>query len=178
MQASHKNTAMVLFPLSKKRIIKKTIEWTFVWFLIFFAIFFIPSAYSYVLTSDMDNIFLSIISFTFFISVVFFLNYFYQSWSYSTYSYNLTGESIVIRKNPLSFKTKTVFYDQVVDVSIYQGVWDKKFNLYNICLIVENGKKKEKIKISGFKKEIAEKFLDFIIRSQSFRLRKTDNISI
>lgn len=130
------SNARTNFPLSPKKIIKKTISkaMTLPWIYLFMGIFFAPA---YPL---LRNIFgtSTIPMLIIFILILFLLNvlwtYIYEGWYFNTYFYELTESFIVIRKGVFSNQEITIPYDRIQDVYVDQDIIDRFFGLYDVHL--------------------------------------------
>ena len=103
------------FPLSPKKILKKTISGmifhTILIFLIYLLVFtsFITEAQK----SGLFPVALAEIAFAITLGIIVlttFVNYFYQRWYFATYFYDLTDDFIVIRKGPITPSEITIPY--------------------------------------------------------------------
>lgn len=174
MQKEKKNIAMILFPQNRKMIMKKTIARSLVWFNLILAVYLVPTVYlNIVYSAGKDDVILTMIGFIFFLLLVFILNYLYQRLYFKFFYFEISGRHIIIKRGPFELKETIIPFEKIIDVGMYQGFLDKPYKLYNISMMVDFGKK-EKIGISGFDKEVAQRLLDFIVKSINFRIKEVE----
>lgn len=120
-------------PLSRNKIIKKTIEGTIGWAFIIgivFLFFLLP-----ILGIFGAGSFISVlIAFILLLVVISALNYWYQTLYYKTYYYDIEADFITVRKG-VWFKNEIQFaYDRIQDVYVDQDVLDRILGLYDVHL--------------------------------------------
>lgn len=122
------------FPLSTKKVLKKTVAGTLVWAILLLIIWGVLAA---TLSSGVDTgswfgiATFGIFAFLFFILLVVYL---YQRWYYAVYFYDLTSDYIVIRKGPITPQEITIPYERIQDVYVDQDLLDRIFGLYDVHL--------------------------------------------
>ena len=122
------------FPLSTKKVLKKTIAGTLVWSILLLIIW---GLLAFALTSSTETgswfgiATLGIFGFLFFILLVVYL---YQRWYYAVYFYDLTSDYIVIKKGPITPQEITIPYERIQDVYVDQDLLDRIFGLYDVHL--------------------------------------------
>ena len=122
------------FPLSPKKIFKKTLASTLVWIILALILWGILAA---TLSSGTDTggwlaiSTVGIFGFLFFIILVTWL---YQRWYYAVYFYDLTSDYIVIKKGPITPQEITIPYERVQDVYVDQDLLDRMLGLYDVHL--------------------------------------------
>jgi len=137
------------FPLSKRKIWKKTVATTIGWAVALLAIYgflllygFLPSA-NLVYPSDSDYQLVQSVKLYFdtlaililgLICIIFILAYFYQSWYFAVYFYDLTDDLVIIRKGPISPLEITIPYERIQDVYVSQDILDRIFGIYDVHL--------------------------------------------
>lgn len=126
------------FPLSHKKIAKKTISNIIAIFIAIFLLFMYAFIFLTTILSNNEQAFtyLGIATIIFFglIFLIIILNYFYQCWYFANYFYDLTEDYIVIRKNPITPREITIPYERIQDVNIDQDILDRIFGLYDVHL--------------------------------------------
>lgn len=125
------------FPLSSKKIIKKTISGTLGYIILFLILCVIFVASGFNLYKDFgDRIFgwfviagVIVVGLLFLIIL---LTYFYQRWYFAVYFYDLTDNVVVIRKGPITPKEITIPYERIQDIYVDQDLLDRIFGLYDV----------------------------------------------
>lgn len=122
------------FPLSTKKVLKKTVTGTLIWSIILGIIYII--IFLALLSSKDAQGLLSLISIVFvtIIALIVLLTYLYQRWYYSVYFYDLTDDFIIIKKDPITPREITIPYARVQDVYVDQDLLDRIFGLYDVHL--------------------------------------------
>lgn len=122
-----------LYPLSKKKILKKTLVHTIVWIVTITiisstVIFFLMKASDgqYVVSTFLLSLFLII--------VVVLPTYLYQVWYFNVYFYDLTPDFIVIKKGPITPREITIPYERIQDVYVDQDIFDRILGIYDVHL--------------------------------------------
>ena len=123
------------FPLSTKKVLKKTVTGTLVWVILLLIIYGVSAIFLISLAEAIGNYF-GIVTFgilgTLFLIVV--LTYLYQLWYYNVYFYDLTDDYIVIKKGPITPHEITIPYERIQDVYVDQDILDRIFGLYDVHL--------------------------------------------
>ncbi len=125
-------------------------------------------------SGERKDVILTMAGFISFLIVVSILNYLYQRWYYKYYYYEISGKHLIIKRGPFEFRETIIPFEKIMDVSMNQHFLDKPYKLHNVSLIVDFGRK-EKITISGFDKEVAQRLFDFIIKSIHFRIKEQES---
>ena len=119
------------FPLSPKKVIKKTITSSLTWLVLVFFLggFIIPI----IAIVDRGVLFFPAILINLvLLAIIIILTYLYQKWYFNTYFYDLTNDYIIIRKDPITPKEITIPYERVQDVYVDQDLFDRFFGLYDV----------------------------------------------
>lgn len=122
------------FPLSTKKVLKKTVAGTLVWSILLLIIW---GVLAFALSSSTETggwfgiATIGIFGLLFFILLVVYL---YQRWYYAVYFYDLTSDYIVIKKGPITPQEITIPYERVQDVYVDQDLLDRIFGLYDVHL--------------------------------------------
>jgi len=124
------------YPLSPKKIIKKTVTGSIGWMIIF--AIFATAIFSSLLTVlekfnlNFMNIFIWVIIIILSDILITILNYFYQRWYFAVYFYDLTEDHIIIKKGPIAPSEITIPYERIQDVYVDQDLFDRMFGLYDV----------------------------------------------
>ena len=166
------------FPLSKRKILKKTVARLLVW-IILAAVLFGLIVFS-ISPKDESNTgfwvasqviltgFLVLISSV----VMFFLIYLYQRWYYAVYFYDFTPDYIVIKKGPISPQEITIPYERIQDVYVDQDLLDRIFGLYDVHLSSATISSGMQAHIDGVKKSAADGLRSALLQTVSERISK------
>ena len=127
------------YPLSRKKILKKAIErtqldfiaWTLLSLLVH-AVLFYASVEGGGVRAPLQYFWQVELGIVFLCGALFIPRYFYQSWYFATYFYDLTDDHVVIRKGPITPREITVPYERIQDVYVDQDIWDRIFGLYDV----------------------------------------------
>ena len=120
------------FPLSPKKIFKKTFASTIVWAILLLIIWGVLAA---TLSSGTDTGGWLAISTVGIFGLLFFiilLTWLYQRWYYAVYFYDLTSDYIVIKKGPITPQEITIPYERVQDVYVDQDLLDRMLGIYDV----------------------------------------------
>lgn len=123
------------FPLSPKKVLKKTIAGALAWSLVLLISY---SIFAFVLTSakvSFSKYFnLSPINFMGIIIFIILITYLYEKWYFNVYFYDLTQDYIVIKKGPITPHEISIPYERVQDVYVDQDILDRILGLYDVHL--------------------------------------------
>ena len=151
------------FPLSNKKIIKKTLTSTVAWvfFLIVLWVFLMFTFSSVSQQFNQESLILSWSWITTFVILVLLiasvlLIYYYQCWYFATYFYELDPDYIVIRKGPITPREITVPYERFQDVYVDQDIWDRIFGLYDVHISSATISSGMEAHIDGVEKQAAD----------------------
>ncbi len=162
------------FPLSPKKIVKKTIANTIViaillllgWGILFFVLS----------SSDQEThhgwlgfATFGVFGFLFFLI---WLTYLYQRWYFSVYFYDLTGDFIQIKKGPITPREITIPYERVQDVYVDQDLLDRFFGLYDVHLSSATASSGMEAHIDGVEKQAADGLRAFLLQTVQQRISK------
>lgn len=166
------------FPLSKRKILKKTVGSLLGWIIIALVIFGIlvfsvgpkngsNTAFWFASQAILTGILVLISS-----VVIFFLIYFYQRWYYAVYFYDLTPDYIVIRKGPITPQEITIPYERIQDVYVDQDLLDRFFGLYDVHLSSATISSGMQAHIDGVQKPAADGLRAALLQTVSERISK------
>jgi membrane protein YdbS with pleckstrin-like domain len=162
------------FPLSKRKIIKKTLVNTIIW-VIFIGIPYVilaialASAAKFVATGI-----LTIVS-LFLLLIIIALVYFYQRWYFAVYFYDLTDDYIIIKKGPITPREITIPYERVQDVYVDQDIWDRLFRLYDVHLSSATVSSGMEAHIDGVEREAADGLRALLLETVSSKISRNKN---
>ncbi len=98
--------------------------------------------------------------------------YFYQRWYFATYFYDLTKDFITIRKGPITPREITIPYERIQDVYVDQDFWDRVFGLYDVHLSSATISSGTSAHIDGLGKAAAEGMRDALLKTLNERLHR------
>ena len=122
------------FPLSPKKIFKKTLASTLVWIILALILWGVLAA---TLSSGTDTggwLAISTVGIFGFLFFIILLTWLYQRWYWAVYFYDLTSDYIVIKKGPITPQEITIPYERVQDVYVDQDLLDRILGLYDVHL--------------------------------------------
>lgn len=136
------------FPLSTKKVIKKTLLGGSGWAglgLIFMVTFGALSS-SFGVVLFVLCLTLGIVA----------LVYLYELWYFNYYFYDLTNDYVTIRKNPITPKEINVPYERIQDVYVDQDLFDRIFGLYDVHISSATISSGFEAHIDGVEKQAAD----------------------
>jgi len=155
------------FPLSRKKIIKKTLS-GFVPMssggLIFLFVFLS------VAIRDINALTIILFLVLWFLMIV--LAYFYQSWYFAVYFYDLASDYIQIKKGPITPREITIPYERIQDVYVDQDLFDRMFGLYDVHLSSATISSGMEAHIDGLEKEAADGLRNVLLQTIQQRISK------
>lgn len=160
------------FPLSTKKVLKKTVTGTLVWTILLLIIW---GVIALALSSGSESIgylgiaTVGIFGLMFFIILVVYL---YQRWYYAVYFYDLTQDYIVIKKGPITPREITIPYERVQDVYVDQDLLDRIFGLYDVHLSSATISSGMEAHIDGVEKPAADGLRTMLLQTVSERISK------
>lgn len=124
------------FPLSERKIIKKTVTGTIAWIILLLIVWGIIALLN---TTSNTTEFVSLYTFASLsiwgiIIIAILLTYLYQRWYFATYFYDLTQDFIIIKKGPITPTEITIPYERVQDIYVDQDIFDRIFGIYDVHL--------------------------------------------
>lgn len=164
------------FPLSPKKIIKKTIGDSIALVIIFLVILgfsIIVMLGSPLAERGLSGIFgmaLFIISAIFFVTI--FLIYLYQRWYFTVYFYDLTNDFIQIKKGPITPREITIPYERIQDIYVDQDLLDRIFGLYDVHLSSATISSGMEAHIDGVEKQAADGLRAVLLETVKQRISK------
>lgn len=162
------------FPLSMKKVLKKTVASVLIYFLILiiiFSILVIP-----IITGENINsgnvLFKYISIFIILLFLVTLIIYFYQKWYYSVYFYDLNENYIIIKKGPITPLEITVPFERIQDVYVSQDLLDRFFGLYDVYISTATFTSGTIAHIDGVEKKGAEGLKNLILEKVKEKNKK------
>jgi putative membrane protein len=157
------------FPLSFKKVIKKTLVGTLIWIiLLFFVWIFIMSSL------NSKGIATTMIIFGLMIFIVL-ITYFYQKWYFNVYFYDLTSDFIIIKKGPITPREITIPYERVQDVYVDQDILDRIFGLYDVHLSSATISSGMEAHIDGVEKPAADGLRQMLLQTVQQKIGRKQN---
>lgn len=167
------------FPLSPKKVIKKTIATTIVWVILLLVIYGFAAFMFIALASAIGNYLgLVPIGTLGFLFVIVLLTYLYQQWYYNVYFYDLTPDYIIIRKGPITPREITIPYERIQDVYVDQDILDRMFGLYDVHLSSATVSSGMEAHIDGVEKQAADGLRALLLQTVSQRISKSKGQSV
>ncbi len=153
-----------LVPLSKRKLIKKTLAGVFQWILIIIALSFLWSMWSNFNLQDFTPIINSVFVLSFVltaiaITVLLAYNYLYDK----RYYYDIRMNEIIIRKGVIMKTELSVTYDKVEEVYIDQDLFDKVLGIYDVHLMTAAEHSQDFAHIDGLDENGAQKIKEMIL---------------
>jgi membrane protein YdbS with pleckstrin-like domain len=165
------------FPLSTKKIIKKTLVNSMA-LLVLLIIFLIASvaigAAEHGANTAMIGLGFIIVPI---ILVVIMLIYFYQKWYFAVYYYDLTDDLITIKKGPITPTEINIPYVRVQDVYVDQDLLDRFFGLYDVHLSSATVSSGMEAHIDGVEKTAADGLRNLLLSTVQQKISKNQNQS-
>lgn len=161
------------FPLSPKKIVKKTITSTIA--IIIILLFGLGMSAFAVGSIDQKMLgWLGAATIVIFglLFLVILLTYLYQRWYYAVYFYDLTPDYIVIKKGPITPREITIPYERVQDVYVDQDLLDRIFGLYDVHLSSATISSGMEAHIDGVEKPAADGLRAMLLQTVSERISK------
>lgn len=158
------------FPLSTKKVLKKTIAGTLAVAILLLIIYGIAAFFLISLIKN-SSIF-SLVTFGIFgfLLLVVVLTYLYQQWYYNVYFYDLTTDYIVIKKGPITPHEITIPYERIQDVYVDQDILDRVFGLYDVHLSSATISSGMAAHIDGLEKPAADGLRAVLLETVSRRI--------
>ena len=161
------------FPLSYKKIIKKTMASTIAITILLLVIW---GFLAFMLGSVGQDAIGWLGAATFgifgFLFVVILLTYLYQRWYFAVYFYDLTPDFIQIKKGPITPREITIPYERIQDVYVDQDLLDRIFGLYDVHLSSATVSSGMEAHIDGVEKQAADGLRGILLETVKQRISK------
>ncbi len=169
------------FPLSIKKVIKKTLANILVVTAILLVIWIIMIvAISTGSNSSAGAVGITTLGIFGLVFFIFLLTYLYQKWYFAVYFYDLTNDFIIIKKGPITPREITIPYERVQDVYVDQDLLDRIFGLYDVHLSSATISSGMEAHIDGVEKPAADGLRQVLLETVQQRISKnrSQNINI
>jgi len=164
------------FPLSEKKIMKKTIKVNLaldIMLLVVWVIMAVSMGFSGGVSAGiLVPVTMAILAFLF---LFFLATYVYQKWYWSVYFYDLTDDFIIIKKHPITPKEITIPYERVQDIYVDQDLLDRFFGLYDVHLSSATIASGMEAHIDGVEKQAADGLRKALLETVQRRISKNRN---
>lgn len=167
------------FPLSFKKIIKKTITSTIGYIILLVILLFI-SAYG--TESVGQNVYgmhgIIALGFVIFIFLTILISYLYQRWYFAVYFYDLNMDYIQVKKGPITPREITIPYERIQDIYVDQDLLDRIFGLYDVHLSSATASSGMEAHIDGLEKNAAEGLRTMLLQTVQQRISKNKSVNV
>ncbi len=161
------------FPLSYKKIIKKTVARTIAITILLLVVWgflaFMLGSIGQEAIGWLGTATFGIFGFLF---VVILLTYLYQRWYFAVYFYDLTNDYVVIRKGPITPREITIPYERLQDVYVDQDLLDRIFGLYDVHISSATTSSGMEAHIDGVEKQAADGLREILLQTIKQRISK------
>ena len=160
------------FPLSRKKVLKKTLMGTVAWIILLLILGII---FIFAFGSGTDIAGYMALAIAGLLALMFFIVkgvYLYLMWYFAVYFYDLTPDYIVIRKGPITPKEITIPYERVQDVYVDQDLLDRIMGLYDVHLSSATVSSGMEAHIDGVEVAAAHGLRDMLLQTVSERISK------
>jgi membrane protein YdbS with pleckstrin-like domain len=165
------------YPLSTKKVLKKTLAGTLGLAIFLFIAYGILTT---IVTSAktfgnlLGGATFGIFGFLFLIVV---LTYMYQKWYYDVYFYDLTDDYVIIKKGPITPHEITIPYERIQDVYVDQDILDRIFGLYDVHLSSATISSGMAAHIDGVEKPASDGLRGVLLEAVSRKISRNRNQS-
>jgi len=163
------------FPLSDKKIIKKTLINGLGWA----ALILVGhvAAWFTLKSNGADRWLLPATAAAMLILAIFLnLSYQFQKWYFAVYFYDLTDDYVVIRKGPITPHEITIPYERIQDVYVDQDLLDRFFGLYDVHLSSATASSGLEAHIDGVDKVGMEGLREILLETVKNRISKAKKV--
>jgi membrane protein YdbS with pleckstrin-like domain len=162
------------FPLSPKKIIKKTLVASISWIVLlgvlsgFLGLSTVAVA-DQIARTVVGSLALGLLVL---LAAIVAVTYFYQRWYYAVYFYDLTPDYVVIRKGPITPREITIPYERIQDVYVDQDILDRLFGIYDVHLSSATVSSGTQAHIDGVDKAAADGLKMLLLETVSSKIGK------
>lgn len=160
------------YPLSKKKIIKKTISGMIAWTFLLVIAYLVLTVVIWVASGDLSLIGLTTLGFFSLIIIISGIEFLYQRWYFAVYYYDLAPDYIVIKKGPITPREITIPYERVQDIYVDQDILDRIFGLYDVHLSSATISSGMEAHIDGVEKAAADGLKGVLLNTVRQRISK------
>ncbi len=107
-----------------------------------------------------------------FLFIVILITYLYQRWYFAVYFYDLTSDFIQIRKGPITPREITIPYERIQDIYVDQDLLDRIFGLYDVHLSSATISSGMEAHIDGVEKQAADGLRAVLLQTVQQRISK------
>lgn len=167
------------FPLSYKKIIKKTITSTIVITLLLLLFSgFLALMLGSIGQEAIGWLGMATFGIFGFLFILILLIYLYQRWYFAVYFYDLTPDFIQIKKGPITPREITIPYERIQDIYVDQDLLDRIFGLYDVHLSSATISSGMEAHIDGVEKQAAEGLRNILLQTVQQRISKNRSTNV
>jgi putative membrane protein len=161
------------YPLSHRKIIKKTVSSTIAFVLLLGVVWIITLVIGFSMPEDTGTIIgISTLGLLALLILIIGAVYLYQRWYFAVYFYDLTNDYIVIRKGPITPSEITIPYERIQDVYVDQDLLDRIFGIYDVHLSSATVSSGIEAHIDGVEKAAADGLRATLLQTVQERISK------
>ena len=159
------------YPLSPKKVIKKTLTHTLWWFILvgIGAVIAIIAAFG---SSNPGVALIVIVVAAILDLIVFGFTYWYQMWYFAVYFYEIDDDYVSIRKGPITPNEITVPFERIQAVYVDQDLLDRIFGLYDVHISSATISSGAAAHIDGVAKESADGLKSLLLQTVSAKMKR------
>lgn len=165
------------YPLSTKKIVKKTLTRAFAWGFIFVPLIVVLGVLDIAETSlkpsDRSILTAATIGASALYLLIIALTYLYQRWYFAVYFYDLQDNYVVIRKNPITPREINIPYERLQDVYVDQDLLDRFLRIYDVHISSATASSGMEAHIDGVGREAAQGLRSDILTTVSKKIHKS-----
>jgi len=160
------------FPLSTRKILKKTLERGIAWIILFIVelIVIIVCAANGAINAGYSAVILIVTAII--VLIIMLCSYLYQRWYFAVYFYDLDPDYIIIKKGPITPREITIPYERIQDVYVDQDILDRILGLYDVHLSSATISSGMEAHIDGVEKQAADGLRASLLQTVSERISK------
>ncbi|MDP2967234.1 MAG: PH domain-containing protein [bacterium] len=167
------------FPLSYKKIIKKTIASTITITILLLVVWgFLALMIDSIGQEAISWLGMATFGIFGFLFILILLIYLYQCWYFAFYFYDLTTDFIQIKKGPITPREITIPYERIQDVYVDQDLLDRIFGLYDVHLSSATISSGMEAHIDGVEKQAAEGLRNILLQTVQQRISKNRSTNV
>ncbi|MFH0739662.1 MAG: PH domain-containing protein [bacterium] len=163
------------FPLSTKKVLKKTVMGTLVWAILLLIIWGVFTFVSSTNSKIGGWFIIATLGIFILLFLIILAVYLYQRWYYAVYFYDLTPDFIQIKKGPITPKEITIPYERIQDIYVDQDLLDRIFGLYDVHLSSATISSGMEAHIDGVEKSVADGLRKMLLETVQQKISKNKN---
>lgn len=160
------------FPLSTKKVLKKTVTGTLIWTILLLIIWGVLVVVLNSGTTAGNYLGIASIGIFSLMLLTILMVYLYQRWYYAVYFYDFTQDYVVIKKGPITPQEITIPYERIQDVYVDQDLLDRFFGLYDVYLSSATISSGMAAHIDGVEKPAADGLRTTLLKTVSERISR------